>query len=672
MKRVEVALFLLVAPLLIGLLEASAYATGLDKSDIFDKWTSLFQNASSNSNPITLMLDSKLELEETIATPDQSGDGYFYFSKDGKLIIETTNGTTAWRSNPDINETDVKIVILESGVTSIGTSAFNDCRNLETVDMSACTKLVSIGESAFYNCTNLKIDKLPSSISNIGDTAFSNCTNLKTMDMSICTKLVSIGKFAFNDCTNLEDLSLSACVRLDSIGSFAFDGCTNLKIDKLPASLTTIGNWAFHNCKSLSTLGLSACTKLTSIGVATFMDCTKLRIDELPSSIANIETFAFNGCTDLKLDKLPSNLTTIENWAFYECKSLSTLELSNCTKLYSIGDGAFDGCTNLKIDKLPSNLTTIGKWAFQHCISLETLDLSDCTKLDSIRNSTFCYCTNLKIDKLPSSLTTIENWAFYECKSLDTLDMSDCTKLDSIGTSAFCYCTNLTSLTLANSTGPKLGQSTFSRTPNLTIFVPYEATGYNAGYWAYYQNKIVYGAALSGLTISNETLAPTFFSGKMNYTISVPNRVEKATTFIPYKSTGYDSDYRAYYQNKIANSVVHSWLPTTNSGTLTPTFCPGKINYTVCVPNSVERVTVTPTAHDATTITVNNHVIPSGIASGAIDLKAGENTIISVTTKNSDEDSRTYTINIMRAVSNTVSVIGVPVHQTSDAVQLDT
>ncbi len=64
-------------------------------------------------------------------------------------------------------------------------------------------------------------------------------------------------------------------------------------------------------------------------------------------------------------------LTSIETYAFW-CTSITSIDLSKCTALASIGSYAFNGCS-LKAVDLPGSLTSIGDYAFSACTDIETL-----------------------------------------------------------------------------------------------------------------------------------------------------------------------------------------------------------------------------------------------------------------------------------------------------------
>ena len=66
--------------------------------------------------------------------------------------------------------------------------------------------------------------------------------------------------------------------------------------------------------------------------------------------------------------KLPKSITAIGKEAFYCCEQLEKIDLSECEKLGTIGDGAFKCCPSLKEVKLPKSITAIGEEAFYSCI----------------------------------------------------------------------------------------------------------------------------------------------------------------------------------------------------------------------------------------------------------------------------------------------------------------
>ena len=76
----------------------------------------------------------------------------------------------------------VKLVIVGQGVTSIGSSAFQDCKNLETVSLPG--SLTALGEAAFLRCGELTNVKLPASLKSVGEDCFTDCEKLVLLDLT--------------------------------------------------------------------------------------------------------------------------------------------------------------------------------------------------------------------------------------------------------------------------------------------------------------------------------------------------------------------------------------------------------------------------------------------------------------------------------------------------------
>lgn len=86
----------------------------------------------------------------------------------------------------------VQKIIIEKGVTNIGTSAF--LMSL-VEEISIPDSVTSIGYSAFASCANLKSAAIPSSVTSIGKFAFNDCISLKSI--VIPSSVTSIGEYAF-------------------------------------------------------------------------------------------------------------------------------------------------------------------------------------------------------------------------------------------------------------------------------------------------------------------------------------------------------------------------------------------------------------------------------------------------------------------------------------------
>ena len=88
---------------------------------------------------------------------------------------------------------NIKKVIIENGVTSIGEDAFSNCKSLSSITIP--NSVVSINQYAFYNCSSLTDISIPDSVTDIGYCAFCNCQNLKSVE--IPENVSFIGDYAF-------------------------------------------------------------------------------------------------------------------------------------------------------------------------------------------------------------------------------------------------------------------------------------------------------------------------------------------------------------------------------------------------------------------------------------------------------------------------------------------
>lgn len=87
-------------------------------------------------------------------------------------------------------------VILGNNIRKIGNSAFENCVNLKSVNLS---KVRSIGDSAFKN-TSIKIIVFPESLKEVGDDAFGDCSNLEKVLLNSTVKFKSS---VFSNCSSI-------------------------------------------------------------------------------------------------------------------------------------------------------------------------------------------------------------------------------------------------------------------------------------------------------------------------------------------------------------------------------------------------------------------------------------------------------------------------------------
>lgn len=108
----------------------------------------------------------------------------------------------------------IRHLVVENGVTGIGSYAFRGYEKLETVSLFYYG-LEMIGEGAFQGCTSLTIVRLPRSVEYIRREAFRDCTSLERITLP--PLLWKIESRAFYGCEKLSDVEIpNDFVQIDS------------------------------------------------------------------------------------------------------------------------------------------------------------------------------------------------------------------------------------------------------------------------------------------------------------------------------------------------------------------------------------------------------------------------------------------------------------------------
>ena len=202
---------------------------------VFGSASALPENTFTESTSITA------SAEASTATSGKCGDNVSWSLKNGVLTISGKGKMTDYYNgvtNPFRERTDIKSVIIKSGVTSIGYEAFSRCKSLKSVTIP--NSVTSIGDRAFSGCKNLTSVTIPSSVNSIGEGAFSG-SSLTSVTIPSSVKI--IGLAVFSGCTSLKSVTIPSSVK--SIGDYTFYHCTSLTSVTIPSSVTSIGEYAF-------------------------------------------------------------------------------------------------------------------------------------------------------------------------------------------------------------------------------------------------------------------------------------------------------------------------------------------------------------------------------------------------------------------------------------------
>ena len=158
-----------------------------------------------------------------------------YFSVNGVLFNRNQNELMYYPAGKNDKNYEIP-----GSVTSIGNSAFGECRSLTNITIP--DSVTSISENAFYGCASLTSVTIPNSVTSIGSYAFRYCTSL--VSVTIPDSVTSIGDYAFKSCTNLK--SIIVLTPDCKFGSYIVE--ENVKIYGFANSTTSkYANNEYHN-----------------------------------------------------------------------------------------------------------------------------------------------------------------------------------------------------------------------------------------------------------------------------------------------------------------------------------------------------------------------------------------------------------------------------------------
>ena len=209
------------------------------------------------------------------------------------------------------NSSEIRQVVIEDGVTSIGACAFWNCQVLGANIPSSVT---AIGNNAFYGSSIISVT-IPSSVKTIGNSAFYNCQNLSTV---------------------------TVCDGVETIGQNAFRACTSLGAIALPASIGEVGSGAFFQCTKMKGATFAPGDKQVNLGDDIFAGCNWLMNVTLPQNIDRIGAGMFRNCGMLAGVEIPQGAESIGEGAFASCAGLTTLIIPD--SVMTIGSSAFSAC----------------------------------------------------------------------------------------------------------------------------------------------------------------------------------------------------------------------------------------------------------------------------------------------------------------------------------------
>ena len=332
------------------------------------------------------MLISSVKAE--IITGSTGSEGDVSWSFDTETGTVTFSGSGAIYSSWDdrIQEKNVVSIIINAGITSMDSSAFENCYNLTSITVDIENENYSSENGILFNKDKTKIIRYSPGKS---DSSYTIPNSVTTIDFG-----------AFECCNNLTSITIPNSVTY--IYRDAFRYCNNLTSVTIPNSVTSIGDWAFDGCNNLTniTVDIENENYSSENGILFNKDKTEI-IRYSPGKNDSSYT-------------IPNSVTNIGSYAFSDCYNLTSVTIPN--SVTSIGGYAFSGCDNLTSITIPNSVTSIGIYAFRNCDNLTIYCKSNSTALEYAVDKEITYQTD---DNVPRIISLIQKGAYIKVEATD-------------------------------------------------------------------------------------------------------------------------------------------------------------------------------------------------------------------------------------------------------------
>ncbi len=203
---------------------------------------------------------------------------------------------------------------LPDGITYMGKCTFDECVNLVQVHLPA--SLDSIFDYTFYSCKLQEIT-IPRNLKYIGQNVFAEARELQHVYFEEGSSLLTIDESAFFNCFALESFDMPNSVT--SLKANAFYKCHSLKSIHLSDNLTDLGKTIFWYCTSLTELKVPNGVPLIRNSIVMQCDALRtLRIGDrygIPGT-TTFESSSISADSIVRLE-LGANVAVLENYAMY-------------------------------------------------------------------------------------------------------------------------------------------------------------------------------------------------------------------------------------------------------------------------------------------------------------------------------------------------------------------
>ena len=341
----------------------------------------------------------------------------------GVLTISGTGAMKNWKNyydpSPWEKNDQITHVVIESGVTSIGNSAFWGCFYL--TDISMPDTVTRIGREAIYACLNLtSLD-----ISRVKTFDAGALCNSGLTEVAIPSGITELPGNLLSSCKKLTKVTLPEGIT--KIGVTVFGSCESLTSIKIPSTVTSIGSYAFDQ-SAIQTTNIP--NGVTEIGEMAFGQCPNLTELVIPDSVVKIGRNVVEGCSKLRsihLGKGVENIFWVNSIAganefrtFQDCESLTYITVDPDNQYYTAEDNVLFNKDKTEVYRSAPGKT--GSYTLPNSVkTMENTFIFEDSQLSSIvipegvqgfPRCTFKNCTNLKEIWLPKSLKVVGQNAF--------------------------------------------------------------------------------------------------------------------------------------------------------------------------------------------------------------------------------------------------------------------
>lgn len=459
--------------------------------------------SSDNNNSIYLPLSFTVHPENKFY---ESVGGILYSkrSKSAVLIPKTIEGFLSFpdyiTNIPDNYLTGcsrIKGVILHTGITGIGESAFSGCAGLQTlmplsptpfavsdttfygIDMNFVTLIVPQGSVDAYKNANgwkefeniVEASDKPIILLSANNVIVYDVSYTSARQTTVSTTVITKDGVTTSTPISWSTGDANIATVVNGVIEFAGEGTTTV------TASVTVGEYTSTATCSVTSVGMSS-GKMVYVNEAGTL--SKLLTDSEKEDLTHLIVMGNLNSDDIRVLRFMAGRDEYGNMTV---GSLSVLDMGKARIVYGgegyyktddwwrtvnndyFNDDVFRSCNSLKKVILPSTLTHIGYCDFYDCANLEEVVLPD--GLTYIGSSAFAECRKLSKVNIPSSVTSLSSYVFSGCTSLKTIDLSTMTGINVIPNGMF-YETGLTSVCIpVNITN--IGSDAFNNTPLKTI-----------------------------------------------------------------------------------------------------------------------------------------------------------------------------------------------------------